>query len=78
MIRTSPIVTAHGMPTTNPDVQSMTSFDGTTLGGPTPFGFISVGAGSTTTTLGLTARAMEEMDERQLTAQVCCSPWLSA
>jgi hypothetical protein len=65
------IATAREMPTPNPDVQSMTSLDGTTLAEPTPSGFISVGAASITTTLGAAARALEEMDERQLATQVC-------
>lgn len=50
----------------------MTSLDGTTLGEPTPSGFIPVGAASSpTATLGVTARALEDMDESQLASQVC-------
>lgn len=64
-------MTAREMPTQSTDVQSMTSLDGITLGGPTPSGFISVGAASSTTTLGVPATPLEDLDERQLTTQVC-------
>ena len=64
-------VTAREMPTQSTDVQSMASFDGTTVGEPTPSGFITVGAASSTTALGVTAKPLEDLDERQLTTQVC-------
>lgn len=47
----------------------MTNLDGITL--VEHSGFISVGAASAAATLGATARALEEWDERQLTTQVC-------
>lgn len=58
------------MPTQSTDVQSMASFDGTTGGEPTPSGFITVGAASSTTALGVTAKPLEDLDERQLTTQL--------
>lgn len=59
------------MPSVNTDVQPAASFDGMTLDEFTPSGFISVGTASSTTTLGATAKALDEMDQRQLTTQVC-------
>jgi len=58
------------MPTVNTDGQSAASIDGAVQGEPVPQGFISVGAASSTSALGITAKALEEMDERQLSAQV--------
>ena len=59
------------MPTVNTDVQSAASIDGAALGEPVPQGFISVGAASSASALGISAKALDEMDERQLSAQVC-------
>jgi hypothetical protein len=56
------------MPTANADVQPTASIDGATLVEPMPSGFIPVRAASNTTALGV---ALEEMDEGQLTTQVC-------
>ena len=50
------------------DAKSMTSLDGTTLVDPS--GFISVGATSGTTITGISARALEELGQGQLTSQV--------
>ena len=62
------------MPSINVDVQQPSaSIDGITLGEPMPSGFISAGAASSASALGVTAKSLEEMDERQLTAQVCFS-----
>ena len=68
--RTRFIATARGMPTANVDAQSVASIDAI-LGDSTPSGFISVGTASSGSTLGVTARTLEEMDEGQLTTQVC-------
>ena len=59
------------MPTANADGQSTASIDGIVQGEHMPSGFISAGTASSTTPLGVTAKALEEMDERQLAAQVC-------
>lgn len=59
------------MPTVNTDVQPVASIDGAALGEYVPPGFISVGAASSTSALGVTAKALDEMDERQLSTQVC-------
>jgi len=61
------------MPTANADAQPTASIDDITLGELTPSGFISVGAASISTTPGVAAKALEEMDERQLATQVCLS-----
>jgi len=58
------------MPAVNTDVQPAPSIDGAALCEPIPSGFISVGAASSTTAMGVTAKVLEEMDERQLSAQV--------
>jgi len=62
------------MPTANADAQPTAGTGGTALGELPPSGFISAGATSITTTLGATAKGLEEMDERQLATQV----WLSS
>lgn len=60
------------MPTANADVQPSASIDGTAVNESMPSGFISVGSASSAATLvAVTANALEEMDERQLTTQVC-------
>ena len=61
------------MPSVNVDVQSPANIDGTTASEPMPSGFISAGAASSATAFGFAAKSLEEMDERQLTAQVCFS-----
>jgi len=59
------------MPTVSTDVQPAASIDGPALGESVPSGFISVGAASSTSALGFAAKALDEMDERELSAQVC-------
>ena len=64
-------MTARGMPSVNTDALPTASIDGIGLGESVPSGFISVGAASSMSILGVTAKARDEMDERQLSTQVC-------
>jgi len=59
------------MPSVNVDVQQPSAnIDGITMAESMPSGFISAGVASSASALGV---ATEEMDERQLTTQVCFS-----
>ena len=61
------------MLSTNADVQLSASIDGATSAEPMLSGFIPVGTASSLPSLGVTAKSFEEMNEKQLAAQVCFS-----